>query len=250
MAAVPSMELVQSMTQQQADHFHNGAVPEFMLFLIGPDLGGAWTQVEDALAASQGPGNSGKTFAAHIPGSPENTVIQVERLAMESESDGAAFSAKSATLDMRICTAHGMPPQLANIALPGKMGAANEGPNAMLTFQQRKLGQCQRAFSRMFAQTLGSGLKFLSPASESSKTIAPEMFLADDVKADMEAGDLPIFNQKGNGFNTILDGMTLGAQDTLSRMREPIAGSSRNPADGTLGGSRDRRPEDPARRRD
>jgi hypothetical protein len=149
---------------------------------------------------------------------------------------------------MRIATAHGMPPQLANIALPGKIGAANEGPNAMLIFQQRKLGQAQKNFSRMFACTLGhDGVKFAQPTG-GSKALSADIWTAKNAKP-MDDNGVPQFVQPGNGFNTILDGMTLGAQNTMASMQEPLAGSGRNPDDGLLEGARDRKPGDPKQTR-
>ena len=246
MSAVPSIELVQCMTQHEFDFYFNRGVPEFMMFLIGKDIGGCWDKVEKAIRAGQGLGQSHKTLAAHIPGDAKETRIQIEKLAME-DSGNSGFPEKSLTLDMRIATAHGMPPQLANIATPGKIGAANEGPNAMLTFQMRKLGQAQRLFSRAFAATLGK-LLFNQPEGKPVK-IEAKRFLGDAIGA-VDAAGMPLFNQDGNGFNTILDGMTLGARDTMSSMKEPLAGSDRNPEDGKLSGSRDRKKTDTKRRSD
>jgi hypothetical protein len=203
MSAVPSIELVQCMTQHEFDFYFNRGVPEFLLFLLGKNIGGCWSKIETMLKANQGIGN-----------------------------------------DMRIATAHGMPPQLANIALPGKIGAANEGPNAMLTFQMRKLGQAQKNFSRMLACTLGGeDVRFAQPTG-GPKQIKADKWLAKDAKP-MDDNGVPQFVQPGNGFATILDGMTLGAQNTMASMAEPLAGSGRNPDDGLLEGARDRKPGDP-----
>lgn len=254
MSAVPSIELVQCMTQHEFDFYFNRGVPEFLLFLIGRNFNpDTWEKVEKMIQASQGLGNSHKTGGVHIPGSPEDTKVQVEKLAME-DSGQNGFSDKSLTLAMLIATAHGVPPMLANILLPGKIGAANEGPNALMIFQKRKLGQAQRNFSTMFARTLGSkGVKFAQPES-ASKSITADAFLGKtgtpkpnpmDPQSAMGTTDengMPIFAQPGNGFKTVLDGMTLGAQDTLSRMKEPLATSDRNPEDGLLGSSSDRKP--------
>lgn len=247
MAAVPSIELVQCMTQHEFDFYFNRGVPEFMLFLIGQNIGKCWQKIEDLIKASQGVGQSHKTGAVHIPGSPDDIEVQIEKLAIE-DAKNSGFSEKSGTLDMRIATAHGMPPQLANIALPGKIGAANEGPNAMLTFQMRKLGQAQKNFSRMFACTLGSpDISFAQPSGAAVK-LSADLFLAKNAKPMTDDG-VPQFIQPGNGFNTILDGMTLGAQNTLAGMREPLASSGRNPDGGLLEGSRDRQPGDPRQSR-
>lgn len=243
MSAVPSIELVQCMTQHEFDFYFNRGVPEFMLFLLGKNIGKCWEKIEQLIKSNQGPGNSHKTGGVHIPGSPEEVKVQVEKLAME-EAGNSGFAEKSATLDMRIATAHGMPPQLANIALPGKIGAANEGPNAMLTFQMRKLGQAQKNFSRMFATTLGDEeTQFAQPTGAPVK-LSADQFLAKNAKPTSDDG-VPQFVQPGNGFNTILDGMTLGAQNTLAGMKEPIAGSGRNPDGGLLEGARDRATGDP-----
>jgi hypothetical protein len=247
MAAVPSIELVQCMTQHEFDFYFNRGVPEFLLFLLGKNIGGCWPKIETMLKANQGIGNSHKAQAVHIPGNPEETTVQIEKLAME-DAGNSGFTEKSGTLDMRIATAHGMPPQLANIALPGKIGAANEGPNAMLTFQMRKLGQAQKNFSRVLSCTLGGdGVKFAQPEGE-SQSIAKDKWVAKGAKPVDDNG-VPQFVQPGNGFNTILDGMTLGAQNTLAGMAEPLAGSARNPDDGLLEGARDREPGDPKQTR-
>ncbi len=254
MSAVPSIELVQCMTQHEFDFYFNRGVPEFLLFLIGRNINpDTWTKVEKMIQASQGLGNSHKTGGVQIPGTPEETKVQVEKLAME-DSGNNGFSDKSLTLAMLIATAHGVPPMLANILLPGKIGAANEGPNALMIFQKRKLGQAQRNFSTMFARTLGSkGVKFAQPEGK-PKSLTADAFLGKTGKPKANPMDpmsamgttdengMPIFAQPGNGFKTVLDGMTLGAQDTLARMKEPLATSDRNPEDGLLGSSSDRKP--------
>jgi len=242
MSAVPSIELVQCMTQHEFDFYFNRGVPEFLFFLLGKNIGGCWSKIETMLKANQGIGNSQKTQGVHIPGDPNETHVQIEKLAME-DAGNSGFSEKSGTLDMRIATAHGMPPKLANIALPGKIGASNEEPNAMLTFQQRKLGQAQKNFSRVFACTLGGeGISFAQPTG-GSKSLTADQFLAKSAKP-VDDNDVPQFIQPGNGFNTILDGMTLGAQNTMASMKDPMGATDRNPEDGKLDGARDRKPGD------
>ena len=242
MSAVPSIELVQCMTQHEFDFYFNRGVPEFMLFLIGANIGKCWQKIENLIKANQGPGNSHKTGAVHIPGNPEETKVQLEKLAME-DAHNSGFAEKSLSLDMRIATAHGMPPKLANIALPGK-GSTNDDPNAMLVFQMRKLGQAQRNFSRMFACSLGHpDVKFAQPDG-TPKTVGADLWLAKNAKPIHETTGMPQFIQPGNGFNTILDGLTLGAAQTMATMKEPMGATDRNPEDGLLGGARDRQPGD------
>jgi len=255
LSATPSIELAQCMTQHEFDFYFNRAVPEFILFVLGKAVTTkSWEQIEQTIKANQGLTNSHKTAAIHIPGSADETKVQLEKLAMEETGENG-FSDKSAAIAMAIATAHGIPPILANILLPGKIGAANETPNALLLYQKRKLGQAQRNFSAMLAKSLGSGVKFAQPTGK-SVTLTREQFLGKsgkpkpnpmDPKAAMGATDengMPIFQQPGNGFSTVLDGMTLGAQQTLASMKEPLATSDRNPEDGLLGGNSDRKKTD------
>lgn len=255
LAATPMVELGQCMTQHEFDFYFNRAVPEFLLFILGKSISTpTWKQIEETLKASQGLTNAHKTAAIHLPGTPEDTEVIMHKLAMEETGENG-FADKSAAVSMGIATAHGVPPILANILLPGKIGAANETPNALMLFQKTKLGQAQRNFSNILAKTLGSGIKFAQPEGK-PVTLSPEMFQGKsgkpkpnpmDPKAAMGSTDengMPIFQQPGNGFATILDGMTLGAQDTLARMKEPLAMSDRNPEDGLLGGNSDRKKGD------
>ncbi len=252
MSAVPSIELVQCMTQHEFDFYFNRGVPEFILFLLGRNVGKSWDKIENLIKASQGLGQSHKTGGVHIPGNPEETKVQLEKLAMEDAAN-SGFAEKSDTLAATIATAHGMVPTLANIFISGKMGANNEAINAMLIFQKRKLGQAQKNFSRTLAATLGHEDTKLAQPDGKAVQIQADEFLGESIpevkKGQMggqtDAHDMPIFHQKGNGFNTILDGLTLGAMQTMAGMKEELAGSGRNPADGSLGSAKDRKPGDP-----
>lgn len=254
-AATPAVELFQCLLRHQFDFHFNRGVPELLLTVIGGSMNAKdWEKIEAMFKQHQGLGNSHKSMALRIPGSPSEVTVQVDKLAMEGKQED--FSDKAGGLAMLIATAHGVPPLLANILLPGKIGAANEGPNALLLFQKRKLGQIQRTFSRTLANTLGSGVQLATPEG-ASKTLTAEQFLgAKFSKGDKDpmtgqAGTpkdetgAPIYVEPGNGFKTVLDGMTLGAQDTMARMKEPMAGSGRNPEDGLLDGASDRKKGDP-----
>lgn len=300
MSAVPSIELVQCMTQHEFDFYFNRAVPEFLAFLIGTSTNSAtWKKFEDMLRANQGLGQSHKTCAVQIPGSPQENVVQIERLAMDDNGkDG--YSEKSMTLAMLITTAHGVPPMLANVALPAKIGAVNEGPNALMLIQKRKIGPAQRNFSTVLARTLGHPDTVLNTEDGKQSKVTAEQFLGKTAVAKPSAppagapaaapatptspvakaaGALgptssqstsgpvvpapdpnaqalgaggptdengsPIHVTPGNGFKTILDGMTPAAANTMASMRQPITGSGRDPNAGLLGSASDRQPGDP-----
>lgn len=249
LAGTPSIELVQCMTQHEFDYYFNRGVPEFLLFLVGENLPpNCWTSIENVLKSNQGIGNSHKSGAFHIPADPESFQVVLEKLALDSQDDGAAFSNKSDTLGSQIVSIHGVPPILAGLHIPGKMGGNNEGPNALLLFQRRKLSAIQKLISSTLACTIGLEGQRLNQPSGSPATLTRADFLGENHQDPFDEHDRPMHPERGNGFASILDGMNLGAVDTMSRMREPLAGSGRNPADGLLSGQDDRKATDPKSR--
>jgi capsid portal protein len=190
LAAVPSVELVQCLTQQTFDFFLNRGVAEFMLFLLGKELGNDdWEKVEIAMRANIGLGNSHKSIALNIQ-DPEMTV-QLEKLGLDSKSDGGQFTNMSDTLAMQIVSAHRVPPLLAGIQIPGKLGATNELPNALMAFQALVVGQAQKTFSTILGNTLGQD---------------PSVSLGVDDFA----------------FRKITDIINMDKMDTVSRMRQTV----------------------------
>lgn len=246
LAGTPSLELVQCMTQHEFDFYFNRGVPEFLLFLLGETLGsaGCFDEVKRVLQSGQGIGNSFKSGAFHFPVDPDHFQVQVEKLAMDAQ-DGDAFSKKSDTLASNIVSVHGTPPILAGLQIPGKMGGNNEGPNSLLLFQKRRLSAIQRNISATLACTIGLKGQLLNQPSGKEETLTREDFLGTNHQQVEDEHGRPMHPERGNGFVSILDGMNLGAVDTMSRMREPITGSGRDPAKGTLSGQDDRLPGDP-----
>lgn len=253
-SATAFIELVQAMVRNEFDFHFNRGVPDILAAIIGGALKKAdWEDFKTIFTANQGLGNHRKTGAVHIPGDASQVKLQVEKLVEEGARD--YLGDKVDSMAMLIATAHGVPPILANILLPDKIGASNEGPNALLLFQKRKLGQVQKRVSRLLASTLGSGVVFASP-NGAARPLAADLFLGRRYEKPDEMGQqkdpdtgMAIFHEQGNGFRTVLDGMTLGAQDTMARMKEPMAGSGRSPANGLLGGADDRSRSDPRRTR-
>ena len=247
MSAVPSIELVQCVTQFQFDFFFNRGVPEYLLLAIGNIPPETWEEIVEVMKAQQGLGNSQRAGAIQIPGLPETIHIQVEKM-MADTGMLESIAPTRESLAMAIVTAHGVPPILAGVQIPGKMGANNEGPNALLLFQKQKLGHAQRIFSQTLACTLGDDeIEFNQPDGTPVK-IGDGPFLGEG-QGPLDEHDMPQHVSPGNGFRTVLDGMTLGAMETMSTMREPMAGSGRNPEDGKLEGTDDRASNDPRRTR-
>lgn len=156
LAAVPSIELVSCIVQHEYDFYLNRGVPEFMLFILGQLLHKKdKDKIEAAMRSTIGLGNQHKSLLVNLPGGKDTMLVQLEKLAMESKGDGSQFAANSEALALKIVTAHGVPPLLAGIQIPGKLGAANEMVQAMQAFQVLSVGPLQRLVSRTLYRTLG-----------------------------------------------------------------------------------------------
>ncbi len=157
LAATASIELVQCMLQHNFDFYLNRGVPEFMLFILGQKLGDDdWKKIENAVKANIGLGNSHKSTAINLVN--REIKIQVEKLAMESKSDEGQVKLKE-NLALDIVSAHRVPPLLAGIQTPGKLGASNELANAIMAFYLLVIAPAQRIFEQTLGCTLGNSEK-------------------------------------------------------------------------------------------
>lgn len=189
LSAVPPIELAQMLLQWKYDFFLNRGVPEFIFLLVGQKLKeDDWKKIEDALKANIGLGNSHKSLALNIS-NPE-VKAQVEKLAAESKGD-ETFATTKESLALSIVTAHRVPPLLAGIQIPGKLGATNELPNALMAFQLLVIGQAQRIWQQTLATTLGA-------AENGVEGLAPTDF----------------------AFTKITEEIDVGKMDTVARMRQ------------------------------
>lgn len=186
--AVTGIELMQCLLQFEYDFFLNRGVPEFMLFILGQKLNKKdHDKIKTAMQSAIGLGNSHKSLMLNL----QNPLvkIQLEKLAMESKSDGNQFAGMSDSLSLQIVSAHGVPPLLAGIQIPGKLGATNELVQALTAFQALVISPAQRIFMQKLWSTLGK---------------EPELGLT---MADFK-------------LNTLLDEIDMDHLDTVSRMRQ------------------------------
>lgn len=193
LAATASIELMQALHQFSFDFFINRGVPEFILFITGGKVDKAdWTKIENSLKQNIGLGNSHKSMALNLdqPG----MMVQVEKLAMDGTGDSTMLRDMSETLALSIVSAHGVPPLLAGIQIPGKLGATNELPNALQAFQALVVGPMQNVFTTTLGVTLGD------PKRNGGLGLAKKDF---DLKK-------------------ILDSIDLGQMDTVARMRQTV----------------------------
>lgn len=190
LSAVASIELDQMMTQHEFDFFLNRGVPEFMLFILGLGLHPKdKDRMEQAMQSTIGLGNQSKSLLVNLQASPEAVKVQLEKLAMESKSDGSQFAGTSESIGLKIVSAHGVPPLLAGIQVPGKLGAANEMVQAMQAFQTLVVAPAQRLFRQTLMNTLGN-----------------------EESLGLSAEDLVL--------NTITDEIDVQKADTMARMRQ------------------------------
>jgi len=154
LSAVAQIELAHAITQYNFDFFMNSGVPEFILTLIGGGVSEEdWKEIKDAVQSGTGMGNHHKTLAIKI-NKPE-VEVQVHKLG-EQMAEGW-FQSMLDTIANRIVSAHRVPPLLAGIQIPGKLGANNEFINAMWMFQSLVIAPAQTAIQKTLGQTLGSG---------------------------------------------------------------------------------------------
>lgn len=179
LAATASIELVQCMLQERFDFYLNRGVPEFLLFITGQKLGDDdWKKIETAVKANIGLQNSHKSMAINLVN--PDIKIQLEKLAMEQKSDEGQVKLKE-NLALDVVSAHRVPPLLAGIQIPGKLGATNELPNAIMAFYILVIAPAQRIFEQTLGCTLGNKEKNgglpLIPKDFKLKTIVEMMNL-------------------------------------------------------------------------
>jgi len=200
-SGVPCVEVSQKLRQYQHDFFDNRAVPEVILAITGGTLEDSIIKkIEAGLFRTMGSGNSHKSMVVNLP---DNILLNVEKLTGDSSNDNAQTNLAN-SLAMEIVTAHRVPPLLAGIQVPGKMGASNELVSAIKGFQALVIGPEQQVIETTLKNTLGVG-------GISGVT-------ADDFD-----------------LCTITDEMEIEQLDTVSRMGEEFAGpqnQGRDPKDG------------------
>lgn len=157
LGALAGIELIQMIMQHNFDFFLNRGVPEFMLFLLGQKLNKKdMDSITDSIKANIGMGNSHKSLAVNLDVVASDFKVQLEKLMGDNGLNDDAFATFRENLAMGIVSAHGVPPLLAGIQIPGKLGATNELPNALMAFQVLQNGPDQRLFTQKLAATLGN----------------------------------------------------------------------------------------------
>jgi portal protein len=158
LASSALVELVQALHQHQFDFHVNRGVPEFLMLLLGAKIDKkTWSAITSTFDGYVGLGNQHKASVFNI--TDPNVKVEMHKMAMEGIQNGTFFRDMSETLSTTIVSAHGVPPSLAGILIPGKMGATNESTNAIMVFQTLEIGPEQDHFESMLGSRLGDPVK-------------------------------------------------------------------------------------------
>lgn len=198
-SCVPKIELSQCVDQKEFDFYLNRGVPEFMLFITGGQVDDdTWKEIKKAVKANIGMGNSSKSIAVNLVGGQ----FKVEVVKLGLDSKGADdYSPKMDAIASAIVSAHRVPPVLAGINIPGKLGANNELPNAILAFQLLVIGPGQRQIQQTLAVTLGD------PTLNGGLGLVPEDFVLVQL---MDAMNLNAMATLGGMKQTFVEGQSQG----------------------------------------
>lgn len=203
LSAAVDVDLLKKSKQYKADFLHNRGVLDFVLSVVGGVVDEpVWEQVKAAVKGTSGMGNNWKNIAMNIA-NPE-AKVQVDKLAMDSKTEDQ-FAKDCETFAQNIVSAHRVPPLLANILIPGKLGASNEYMNSLLSFQLLVIGPDQQVIQKTLAGTLGN---------------------------DAENGKLKLTDDNFR-LRTITSQINLEGLNTLGKMREEAVSSDRDLEEGT-----------------
>ena len=199
-SASVDIDLLRKAKQYKADFYHNRGVLDKILVVTGESVEqDAWEDIQRSLKQSIGEGKNFRSFALNLGN--ENAKVEIRNIGAEGK-DEEQFAKDNETLTQNIVSSHRVPPLLANILIPGKLGASNEFVSALIGFQLLVVHPQQQIFQKMLAKTLAG--------PDGVDGLKPDSFL----------------------LRTITSQINLRGIDTLGRMREEAAGADRDLDDG------------------
>lgn len=194
LGCVAYIELQTMMVQWLFDFFNNRGIPDFFFIVTGGKVDDKqWKAIEEAIESTIGVGNQHKTAAINLEG--DNLEVELKSLAGEGKQDSDLFAKTIEQLVLLIVSAWGVPPLLAGIQIPGKLGATNELPNALMAFQALQIQPAQKVITSALVNTLGNQA----------------------LNGGLGLGEEDFF------FRRVIDVVSIGQMDTTSRMRETAA---------------------------
>lgn len=191
--------------QYKSDFYTNRGVLAYILSITGDVDGDKWDQIEAMVQGSVGGGNNFRNLAIQL--ASKEASVDVHKLASSDKTE-LQFAKDTEVYAQLIVSAHRVPPVLANILIPGKLGATNETVQALIAFQLLNIGPHQQVIQSTLARTLGG----------------------DEGVSDLETEDLRL--------RKITSQFDIVGLDTVANMREDATtainsdGSARDVSDG------------------
>lgn len=134
LAAVPPIEVDWKALQRVSDYMHNNGVPETIVVIGGVKLTPQQSSTLQAALSAGGGENYGKGALLNLPtGMKDRMVFEVHKIGQSLEGSGWADT--HSAVNLSVASANQVPPILAGITVPGKMGASNEQVLAMVLLQ-------------------------------------------------------------------------------------------------------------------
>ena len=151
--------------QYKSDFYTNRGVLAYILSIIGTVEPCEWKKIQQMVQGSVGGGNNFSNLALQFD--DKDAKIQVDKLASSDKTE-LQFAKDTEVYSQNIVSAHRVPPVLANILIPGKLGASNEAVQSLITFQLLNIGPKQNIIQQTLSRTLGreekdGGIKELQP---------------------------------------------------------------------------------------
>lgn len=203
LAAIPYMDVDVRSLQRVSDYMFNGGTPANMVFVGGmPIAPGHTDKMKKVMGGATG-SKTGQSALFTFPNAPRDRAW-VEHLKVGDSFEGTQFLDTHSTINLSVASANQVPPMLAGITTPGKMGAANEMAQAIMTLQTNVISPVQKYLAKRLMRTLFSTV-----------------------------GGVRGLTGKKIRFRTWVESMDMAALNTVARQRENVAANpNRNPDDG------------------
>lgn len=199
LSATSFVTILSMALQYKSDFYTNRGVLAYILSIAGQVGEPKWKQIENHIQGTVGGGNNFKNLAINV--ADPKAKVQVDKLA-SSDKVEEQFSRDAEVFAQNIVSSHRVPPVLANILIPGKLGATNEAVQALVSFQLLVIGPYQHMIQKTLARTLGG--------DEGLVELGPEDFRLRSITSQFDITGL----------------------DTIGRAREEAVGSGRDFSDG------------------
>jgi capsid portal protein len=162
LSASAIITLVALSIQYKSDFYTNRGVLAFILSVAGAVDPKEWKKIQSLVQGAVGMGNNFRNLAIQLGN--KDTVLKVDKLTSSDKTE-LQFSKDSEIYAQMIVSSHRVPPVLANILIPGKLGATNELVQAIIAFQLLVIGPHQNVIQQTLARTLGGkeGISKLKP---------------------------------------------------------------------------------------